>query len=178
MLDESEVLDRIMQLPEYGVVTPLPAEGTKAGLLKAVHAFDQQMEKSALAADAVDLPLAAAPDLPAQALLGKVPVVLQGKESKMMKFLIVYTCIRKSAKDASGLGLPSMIPKSVRSSAVRCMTHVVNYAGREGMTVQSRRQVMLAAQTNRPCRLTICFHGSRLRLLVLHACTRSLSFHL
>jgi hypothetical protein len=97
-LDESEVLDRIMQLPEYGVVTLSQAEEMKADLLKAVQAFDLQMEHSASAAYAAELPVAAVPDLPAQALLGRAPLVKQGKRTKMMKFLIVYSRNRKSAK--------------------------------------------------------------------------------
>jgi hypothetical protein len=97
-LDESEVMDRIAQLPEYGVVTQAQAEGMKADLEKAVKSFDQQLAAAAGSTEVEDIPGAGLPAGLAQARLGKVGVAKQSRRAKRMKYLIVYTRNRRSAK--------------------------------------------------------------------------------
>ena len=98
-LDESEVLDRIMQLPEYGQATQQQAEGMRAWMNEAAIAFEQQIAASSTAGGAGDLPKGEAADPPGQVDLSKVSGGRTGKrKDKKLKFLIVYTRNRKSAK--------------------------------------------------------------------------------
>jgi hypothetical protein len=68
-LDESEVMDQIMRLPEYEGLSQVQAEGMKADLMKAVQAFDQQLAQSSSTAEVIKLPGAAGIIASAQACL-------------------------------------------------------------------------------------------------------------
>ena len=98
-LDEDEVLDRIVQLPEYGMATTEQALEMKALLGEAVASFRGELSKAQACHGGEAMPLAGE-DLPPAGVVSDARKSLSRKAGRSCRprFVIVYSRQRKSAK--------------------------------------------------------------------------------